>query len=109
MTPPQVVHQSDASTGAMGQAYLATGKAVAMRRWEESAGEKCDSKPREYETVGYLISGELEVTLEGEIATLHPGDSWLVPAGTAHAYRVIKPIVAVEATSPPAQLGNLDE
>ncbi len=33
---------------------------------------------------------------------LEPGDSWLVPAGAEHTYRILETFTAVEATSPPA-------
>lgn len=99
----------DASTGEMGQGYLVTGKEVGLRRWDEEAGEHSESHSRQYETVGYLISGKMEIEIDGQPATLDPGDSWLVPAGANHRYRVIEAIVAIEATSPPARLGHKDE
>jgi mannose-6-phosphate isomerase-like protein (cupin superfamily) len=35
--------------------------------------------------------------------TLAPGDSYLVPAGAEHTYRILETFTAVEATSPPAK------
>ena len=109
MDIPQIINRIESDKGQMGQEYLAAGKQVAMRRWEESAGHQCDSPARQYETVGYLVSGELEFGIGGQSAVLRPGDSWLVPAGTDHRYRVVKAIVAIEATSPPARFSALDE
>jgi hypothetical protein len=40
---------------------------------------------------------------------LEPGDSWLVPKGTDHAYRILEEFTAVEATSPPAEIHGRDE
>lgn len=68
--------------GAQGQIYLATGKRVSMRMWRDEPpndGQDSGSAPREYETVGYVISGRAELTLEGQTLRLEPGDSWLVP------------------------------
>jgi len=110
MDIPQIISKSDASKGQMGQQYLVTGKSVALRRWQEPAGQEM-SKPtiRDYETVGYVLHGQLELDLDGQTAHLSPGDSWLVPAGATHRYRVKEDLIAVEATSPPARLGRLDE
>ncbi|HEX7184004.1 MAG TPA: cupin domain-containing protein [Thermoanaerobaculia bacterium] len=97
-------------TGAMGQKYLASGVHVAMRLWEEEpgAGEKPESR-RDYETVGYVIEGRAELELEGQKVVLEPGNSWVVPRGAAHRYRVLEPFKAVEATSPPAHAHGRDE
>jgi quercetin dioxygenase-like cupin family protein len=40
---------------------------------------------------------------------LEAGDSWLVPAGAEHAYRILDEFTAVEATSPPAHVHGRDE
>jgi quercetin dioxygenase-like cupin family protein len=94
----------------MGQKYLVTGKGVSMRLWD---GEKPDEpKPeaaREYETVGYVVEGRAELHLEGQMVLLEPGDSWLVPKGATHTYKILEPFTAVEATSPPAEVGNRDK
>lgn len=96
--------------GAMGQTYLASGKHVAMRLWRDEQPQ--DGKPsaqRDYETVGYVISGRAELVSEGQTIRLEPGDSWLVPANAEHTYRILEAFTAVEATSPPAQVHGRDE
>ena len=40
---------------------------------------------------------------------LAEGDSWLVPKGARHSYRVPESLVAIEATSPPAQVHGRDD
>ncbi len=91
--------------GRMGQTYLAGGKHVAMRLWEEAPGDAQgkDLHRRDYETVGYVIEGQATLTLEGQTITLMPGDSWVVPANAEHSYAIDEPFKAVEATSPPAR------
>ena len=94
----------------MGQKYLVSGKGVAMRLWEnEQPGEGKPESRRDYETVGYVISGRAELRLEGQTLILEPGDSWLVPKGASHTYRILESFTAVEATSPPAQVHGRDE
>ncbi len=97
--------------GMMGQKYLASGVHVAMRLW---SAEQPTDKPeaahsREYETVGYAISGRAELHLEGQLVKLEPGDSWVVPKGASHAYRIVEAFTAVEATAPPAHAHGRDE
>lgn len=100
---------ASATAGEMGQTYLARGTHLAMRRWDQPAGESDKPHTRSYETVGYLIKGRLELTIQGEKTTFVPGDSWIVPAGAEHAYRILEPIEAIEATSPPAQDNDEDQ
>jgi quercetin dioxygenase-like cupin family protein len=96
--------------GEMGQKYLASGKKVAMRLWEEApVNEPKPEAQREYETVGYVIQGRAELHLEGQIVLLEPGDSWSVPEGASHTYKILEPFTAVEATCPPAQVHGRDE
>jgi mannose-6-phosphate isomerase-like protein (cupin superfamily) len=95
--------------GEMGQIYLASGKRVSLRLWRDEEPHAKGSVRRDYETVGYVISGRAELTLEEQTIKLEPGDSWLVPAGAEHTYRIIETFTAVEATAPPAQVHGRDE
>jgi quercetin dioxygenase-like cupin family protein len=98
------VRDEQASRGQMGQRYLASGDSVSMRLWEnEQPGEPKPEVAREYETVGYVIGGRAELHLEGTVVPLNTGDSWTVPRGATHTYRILEPFTAVEATSPPAE------
>ena len=104
------VQSQESPTGEMGQKYLASGKAISMRLWENEQPD--DAKPessRDYETVGYVISGRAELHLEGQMVLLEPGDSWTVPKGASHTYRILEALTAVEATHPPAQVHGRDE
>jgi quercetin dioxygenase-like cupin family protein len=88
----------------MGQRYLVAGKRVSMRLWDlEPGSEVKHSTNRDYETVGYVISGSAKLELEGQTLLLKEGDSWLVPAGAAHKYTVTEHFKAIEATAPPSR------
>jgi quercetin dioxygenase-like cupin family protein len=93
--------------GEMGQIYLASGKR--LRLWRDEEPHAKDAARRDYETVGYVIAGRAELTLEGQTIRLEPGDSWLVPAGAEHRYRILERFTAVEATAPPAQVHGRDQ
>lgn len=95
--------------GKMGQKYLASGVHLSMRLWQEEPGEQKPESRRDYETVGYVIRGKAELRLEGQALLLEAGDSWTVPRGATHTYRILEPFTAVEATSPPAGAHGRDE
>src|SRR5947209_308668 len=104
------VKSAHSPRGPQGQKYLASGIHVAMRLWEGEQPE--EAKPpsrRDYETVGYVLSGRAELHLEGQMVLLEPGDSWMVPKGSLHSYKILERFSAVEATAPPAQAHARDE
>ena len=95
--------------GRMGQTYLASGTSLSMRMWrEQPPGDPEPVAARDYETVGYVVSGRAELLSEGQTVTLEPGDSWVVPRGASHTYRIVEAFTAVEATHPPAQVHDRD-
>jgi quercetin dioxygenase-like cupin family protein len=108
-TTVKKVSSKTSPTGELGQKYLVSGKRVSMRLWDAEAPrqDKTDSR-RDYETVGYVISGRANLHLEGQLVHLEPGDSWLVPADAEHRYEVLEAFTAIEATSPPAQTHGRD-
>jgi quercetin dioxygenase-like cupin family protein len=104
------VQSKTSPRGHMGQKYLASGVHVSMRLWEKvTPGEESPAAAREYETVGYAVDGRAELHLEGQTIVLERGDSWLVPRGAMHSYKVLEPFTAVEATCPPAEVHGRDE
>jgi len=103
------VQASHAQKGPQGQKYLADGRALSMRLWEnEPAGKAKPPVRRAYETAGYVIAGTAELTLEGQTVRLEPGSSWIVPKGAEHSYRILEAFTAVEATTPPAEVHDRD-
>ena len=103
------VDSTNSPRGQMGQKYLASGTTISMRLWddEQPDGFKPLTK-REYETVGYVIKGKAELRIEGQVVLLEQGNSWVVPKGSAHAYKILEPFTAIEATSPPAFVHGRD-
>jgi quercetin dioxygenase-like cupin family protein len=85
------VEAASSPRGEMGQRYLVAGKRVSMRLWDLEPGREVKlSTSRDYETVGYVISGSAKLELEGQILLLKEGDCWLVPAGAVHRYNIIE-------------------
>ena len=108
-TTVKKVSSSTSPKGEMGQIYLVSGKHLAMRMWDEEPGEPKPAESRNYETVGYVISGRAELHIEDQQVTLESGDSWLVPKDAKHTYKILETFKAVEATSPPARVDDRDE
>lgn len=109
MSEQDKVNEREAAQGEQGQRLLAAGERLSMRIWEQ---EPPQAEPtvstRDYETVGYVITGAAELDLDGAVTRLGPGDSWVVPAGARHSYRILEALTAVEATAPPTHHNNLD-
>lgn len=105
------VSSKTSPVGEMGQKYLANGKSLSMRLWENEKASD-DVKPmvgRDYETCGYVISGKAELNFENnQKIVLVAGDSWIVPKGAKHTYKILENFTAVEATHPPAEVKNRD-
>ena len=60
------VDSTYSTKGPDGEKYLASGKHVSMRLWEnEPPGEPKAPAARPYETVGYVLQGRAELHIEG--------------------------------------------
>src|SRR5215468_7574067 len=111
MPPDATVKKVSSRTsprGDMGQTYLTSGKRVSMRLWQREEPQVTPVTERDYETVGYVISGRAELELEGQTVRLEPGESWLVPERANHKDIIEMQNKAVEATAPPAQVNGRD-
>ena len=53
----------------------------------EPGGEKIDAITHQGEAAGYLIEGELELTIDGSIYYMKPGDTFFFKAYLANSYR----------------------
>lgn len=45
---------------------------------------------------GTLISGEIEMTIDGTVHTFGPGDTWDLPTGVPHSARIKAGTVAID-------------
>ena len=98
---PYKVSQSDTTHGTDGEHHLVKGQQSSMRLWhrEEPNADKPE-RTHEYETLGYVIEGRVDLIVNGETISLQPGDSYHVPAGAPHTFRVTETLTAVEVTTP---------
>ena len=95
-----IVGSHDAIPSADGEVTLAAGAAMSMRLWRDEQPHAKSPHRSPYETLGYVIAGRAELTIEGQTAALNPGDSYLVPANAEHSYRILERFTAGECTAP---------
>lgn len=101
------VSRGETTHGQDGQHHLVAGQQGSMRLWHnEQPADTADKQPHanDYETLGYVISGQVELKMNGQTLMLGEGDSYCVPKGVQHTYRVTQTLTAVEVTTP-AQKG----
>lgn len=97
------VSRDETQHGKDGEHHLIAGDNSSMRLWHnEAPSDTADKTPRshDYETLGYVISGQVELTVDGQTLTLSAGDSYRVPKGAEHVFRVTETLTAVEVTTP---------
>lgn len=71
-------------------------------RWSKGAS----SRPHvhaDHDSVVYVVSGRLRVTIAGEAVTAGPGDSLASPPGVEHAIEALEDSVSIEVKSPPVR------
>jgi quercetin dioxygenase-like cupin family protein len=64
-----------------------------------------------YEQTGYLVSGRMRMTIDGEQLDATAGASWCIPAEALHGAEIIEDSVAIEIFSPvrPDYLPGVDQ
>ncbi len=82
---------------------LATGGGLmtAQFRFQKGAIGALHSHP--HEQVGYVVSGSVDLTLEGKTQTLRAGDSYYVPPGLVHGVKALEDTVLVDVFTPQRQ------
>ena len=101
---------SSGGSGMPGSRALAHGETLCMRLWEGDPGSAIDDsaversyQPR-HESVCYVLEGECELTCEGSVLRLRAGDSFLVPRGAAHTYKILSHLKVLEALDTPEKV-----
>ncbi|HWR07285.1 cupin domain-containing protein [Sporomusa sp.] len=79
---------------------LAVGDKSMVVKFVLVAGAELPRHNHPHEQVGYLITGEMIMTIDDQDYPLVAGDSWAIPGGVAHSVRVLQPIEAIEVFVP---------
>jgi len=67
------------------------------------AGVEIPQHSHPHEQVGYVVSGEVELTIGGETACCGPGDSYAIPGDVPHSARFLSECVVIDCFSPPRE------
>ncbi|MGD2147724.1 MAG: cupin domain-containing protein [Anaerolineae bacterium] len=66
-------------------------------------GQRVGTHAHRHEQAGYCVEGMFELTVDGTPALIEPHDSYIIPGGAPHSYRVLEDAMAVEMFSPPRE------
>jgi len=97
--------------GPLGQMYLATGVGVGMRLWRDRPpGPPVPEVARDYETVGYVISGRAELHSEGQMSCWNratrgsfPGTPGIRTKSSSRSRRLRRPTRRLRSTTATAR------
>lgn len=76
------------------------GEKTLMAEFLLKSGSTLPSHDHIHEQTGYLVSGKILLTFNGETFEVNPGDSWNIPGGIIHSAEALEDSVAVEVFSP---------
>jgi quercetin dioxygenase-like cupin family protein len=79
---------------------LAHGAAALLSEFRLEAGAELPIHDHPQEQTGYLVAGQLRLTIGDETRDMSPGDSWSIPGGVPHGGVALEQAVAVEVFSP---------
>ena len=67
------------------------------------AGAVMDTHHHPHHQSGYLVSGEIVMTIDEVEHPCQAGASWSIPGGVPHSVRVIEPSIVIDFFSPPRE------
>ena len=79
---------------------LVHGKNTLMTEFRLEQGAKLPRHSHPHEQTGYLVSGQMELTIGSETMTINPGDSWCIAGEMEHEAIVNIDTIAIEVFSP---------
>ena len=68
---------------------------------DEGAVVPMHSHPNEQ--VGYVVRGQIEMTIDGAVRVCGPGDSYAIPGGVEHMGRAASDCVVIDCFTPPRE------
>lgn len=79
---------------------LVHGEKTLMAEFRLTQGAVLPAHQHSHEQTGYLVSGRIDLTIDGVVHAVRAGDSWCIPGGAAHSAKVHEDAVAVEVFAP---------
>jgi len=82
------------------QKTLSYGEKTLLTHIKLSKGSTIPIHNHIHEQTGFLISGQMEFTINGELFNAEPGDSWTILKNIPHGAFVVKDSIVIEVFSP---------
>ncbi|MEN6621026.1 MAG: cupin domain-containing protein [Smithella sp.] len=79
---------------------LVYGEKTLCTEFKLEAGYTLPKHAHEQEQTGYLVSGEIRLSIGDKTFDVRPGDSWCIPANVEHGAGIIADSIAIEVFSP---------
>ncbi len=79
---------------------LVYGENTLLAEFKLKGGKTLPLHAHPQEQTGYLVSGNIILTIAGKPHEMKPGDSWSIPGNVEHGARIIEDSVAIEVFSP---------
>ncbi len=76
------------------------GEKTLFTEFRMNAGAVLPKHAHIHEQTGYLIEGEIRLTIGQETFEVKKGDSWCIPGNTQHSAEIITDSAAIEVFSP---------
>jgi quercetin dioxygenase-like cupin family protein len=79
---------------------LVHGEKTLMAEFRLTQGADLPAHQHPHEQTGYLVSGRIDLTIDGVVHAVRPGDSWCIPGGATHSAKAHEDTVALEVFAP---------
>ncbi len=79
---------------------LAHGKKTLLTEFKLTMGTVIPEHHHPNEQTGYLVSGAILLSIDGETFDVKPGDSWCIESDIMHSVQALKNSLVVEVFSP---------
>lgn len=79
---------------------LVHGKNTLLTEFVLRKGALLPAHRHPHEQTGYLVSGQMILTIGNDVHEVRAGDSWMITGNVEHCATIIKDSVAVEVFSP---------
>ena len=79
---------------------LVYGEKTLFSEFRMEAHSKLPEHSHPHEQTGYLVEGNIRLTIGKESFEAMPGDSWCIPANVAHSAEILENSLAIEVFSP---------
>ena len=82
------------------QKTLVYGEKTLMTEFLLKKGSRLPKHSHPQEQTGYLVTGQIRLSIGSEEYDVMPGDSWCIPSGVEHGAEILEDSVGIEVFSP---------